>query len=150
MTQHGDDQQPELFDVGGGATLDPHDELLVSVYRRLGRTLDDLPYTPEFDRLCAELARSDEPRAVLHRLLTLRKAGKLPRIGRAPTPAVKLSPREDRLLASLVEAKVGGLSRRDQLPYTDGFDEVAAAFNERAGRELSPHTLWRLIGKLAK
>ncbi len=126
------------------------DETLIAVYVRTARTLDDLPYTSEFDELRGALGTDDSARDVLHRLMNLRKAGKLPRLGKAPTLAVKLTPEEEATLVDLLRGALGTTGARDRLPYTDAFDALHAEFNARIGRELDRHTTWRLICKLAK
>lgn len=135
---------------GAGDSLGEDDALLVSVYQKTGRTLDDLPYTGEMDAICAAVGREDDPRGVFHRLHNLRKAKRLPRMGRAETLAVRLEPEEEALVLELVRGAVGTVGQRDQLPYAPAFDEVLEAFNARTGRSLERHTLWRLIAKLAK
>ncbi len=131
------------------------DELLISVYQKQGRTLDDLPYTDEFDAIHAavigdENATSTSRADLFHRLHNLRKAGKLPRLGKAATKPPRIAPEHEALLTSLVEEKIGRLSLRDQLLYAPAFDEIVIAFNARAGLNLSPHDVWRIIAKLAK
>ncbi len=155
------------------------DELLISVYQRQGRTLDDLPYTPQFEAIYLAVvgatgtpfvhasdfspgsaapghaASSSSPggttRAQLfHHLHNLRKAGKLPRLGRAASKPPRVDRRHEELLTQLVEARIGKLSLRDQLLYTPQFDEIVATFNERAALNLSAHDVWRVIAKLAK
>jgi hypothetical protein len=62
--------------------LSQADEALINVYQQTGLTVDQLAYTAEFDRLCAQLGRNhtqDEKREIYRRLLTLRKQGRLPR-----------------------------------------------------------------------
>ncbi len=135
---------------GAADELDGDDAVLVAVYQRMGRTLDDLPYTPELDSICAAVGREREPRAVFHRLHNLRKAGKLPRMGRAETSPVRLEPGEEELVLALVREKIGSVGQRDQLPFTPAFDEALERFNAETGRSLDRHTLWRLIAKLAK
>jgi argininosuccinate lyase len=129
------------------------DQKLVEVYEQVGRTLDDLPYTAEFDRiyraLDAEgmgLSRHD----VLHRLHNLRKAGRLPKAGKGSTVPPRIEPKEEEALRALVTNAVGSLGQRDQLPYTDKFDDLAQRFNAGTGRSLDPHDIWRLVAKLAK
>ncbi|NLF30370.1 MAG: hypothetical protein GX591_05720 [Planctomycetes bacterium] len=60
-----------------------HEEMLIESYGRMARTLDDLPYTQEFEQLYAgfvESSRRDLSRHDLWRALTnLRKAGRLAR-----------------------------------------------------------------------
>lgn len=129
------------------------DELLIGVYARQDRTLDDLPYTPEFERIY-EAVVGDESgmsrQAVFHRLHNLRKAGKLPKLGRAKSAPPHISHEHETLLAELVTHHVDRLSLRDQLPFTDGFDDLVSAFNAQAALNLSPHDVWRIIAKLAK
>jgi hypothetical protein len=67
------------------------DQRLIDAYLHAGRTLDDLPYTPEFDGIIKDLGVADtlpERHRVLKRLLVLRKSGQLPRLGRSPSEAV--------------------------------------------------------------
>ncbi len=129
------------------------DDLLKSVYARQGRTLDDLPYTPQFEAIAQALGAADSnaQRAELfHRLHNLRKAANLPRLGRAAEPPPRIDAEHETLLTQLVEQEIGKLSLRDRLPYTDAFDTIVATFNARAGLNLSPHDVWRIVAKLAK
>lgn len=129
------------------------DRALIDAYAAAGRTLDDLPYTEEFDRLLASLGDAGvtlAPRDVFHRLHNLRKASRLPRLGRAPARAPSVTPEEEKALADLVRGAVGSLGQRDQLPFTHAFDALVQAFNQRTGRSLHPHDVWRLVAKLAK
>lgn len=129
------------------------DELLVSVYAKQGRTLDDLPYTPEFEAIVAALGVEDDAKAraaLFRRLHNIRKAGRLPRMGRATAKPPKLAPEHEALLVQLVEAEVEQISKRDQLPYTPAFDAVVSRFNAQAGLGLTPHDVWRVVAKLAK
>lgn len=130
------------------------DDLLVSVYQKQGRTLDDLPYTEAFEAIYAAMYgdEADAPaRAkVFHRLHNLRKASKLPRMGRAHGERPRITVEQEAVLISHVEAAVGALSKRDQLLYTPAFEELCTAFNAEAGLELSRHDVWRLVAKLAK
>ncbi|MBI1371145.1 MAG: argininosuccinate lyase [Phycisphaera sp.] len=139
--------QASLF---GDVDVSDEDEALITAYRELGRTLDDLPYTDEFEALYkaagGERSRSD----VLRRLMNMRKAGKLPRLGRALEKPPVLDGEQEALLMDLVIEHAGSLSLRDQLPYSEAFDAVATAFNARTGLQLSEHQIWRVIAKLAK
>ncbi|MCE9592425.1 MAG: hypothetical protein K8S99_18115 [Planctomycetes bacterium] len=137
--------EPRLFP-------DSTNELLVSVYLRQGRTLDDLPYTPEFDALCDAMGVTGKPQRaeIFHHLHNLRKASRLPRLGRAAEKPPRIDPSHEAMLAGLVEQALGKLSLRDQLPYTDAFDQLVVTFNSRAGLSLSPYAVWRIIAKLAK
>jgi len=144
--------QPKLFETAD-------DELLISVYQKQGRTLDDLPYTPEFERIYTAMVGqgdSEEPYGALtraqlfHWLHNLRKAGRMPRMGRAASQPPRIDGEHEQLLVQLVEQAIGRLSLRDQLPYNDAFDKLVATFNEQVGLSLSPHDVWRIIAKLAK
>lgn len=142
--------EPSLFAEPVGP--DP-DEPLIQAYLSAGRTLDDLPYTPEFDRLYRAVVAAGPARPereVLHRLQNLRKAGRLPRLGVAASRPPRIDEDEERVLANLVIEEVGSLGQRDQLPYTPAFDRIVETFNQRTGRTLSAHDVWRLIAKLAK
>lgn len=145
-----------LFDLGepGNATpADAGDARLIAAYVRANRTLDDLPYTLDLDAIIESLRMAGDTRGereVLHRLQNLRKAGKLPRVGKAATTPPKISDDEQHHLIELVVREVGSLGKRDQLPYTSGFERLLHDFNTRTGRAVEPHTLWRLIAKLAK
>lgn len=126
---------------------------LIDAYQSAGRTLDDLPYTADFDRILAA-ARAAVPdlthRTALRRLHNLRKAGKLPRVGKSESSPVRLEEKEEHWLAARVVEIVGSLGQRDQLPYDPRFDQLVEAFNAHTGRSLDPHNVWRLVAKLAK
>jgi hypothetical protein len=137
-----------LFETSG-------DELLVSIYTRQGRTLDDLPYTRQFEAIYSAMTGGEDAPAVsrqalFHRLHNLRKAGKLPRLGKALGERPHLTHEHEAMLAELVCEQAGQLSKRDQLLYTDAFDTIMNTFNTRAGLSLSAHDAWRIIAKLAK
>lgn len=126
--------------------------IISAAYERTGRTLDDLPYTDEYERLWNELkepTRTDR-RELFHKLHNMRKAGRLPRIGRAKSQPPKIDPAEEQTLSELVIAAAGSLGQRDRLPYTDAFDKLLESFNGQTGRSIGPHECWRLIAKLAK
>ncbi len=146
---HATERETGLF---GGPSLDEETARLCAAYEHAGRTLDDLPYTEAFESLYEEVSSDGRPskRDVLHGLHTLRKAGRLARLGRGSTPPPAIADEHEQLLIELVEAAIGKLSLRDRLPYTPEFDELVAAFNARASLSLGPHEVWRLIAKLAK
>ncbi len=125
---------------------------LISVYEQIGRTADDLPYTPHFETLwtnyCAHYADQKPSRQETWRhLLNLRKAGKLPRLGEARSPAPEIADEEKAHLRTLLGAELG---KRDRLPYSPRFEELVNTFNARRPRPLSPHLVWRLVATLAK
>ncbi|MFA6045672.1 MAG: hypothetical protein WC718_11875 [Phycisphaerales bacterium] len=138
---------------GNAGTAPNNDERLVDAYVEIGRTLDDLPYTQDFEALLERIGVGVEAagrREVFHRLHNLRKASKLPKLGRGETAPTLVEPEEERLLVQLVTASVGTLGQRDQLLYDAKFDEIVGTFNEKTGRSMTPHTVWRLVAKLAK
>lgn len=132
---------------------DARDEAIVRAYAAEGRTLDALPYTEAFERLYVAAGGDGAwggPAAAFRRVHNLRKAGKLPRLGRSGVRPIRVSSREEQILGELVAAAVGTLGQRDQLPFDPRFDEVHAAFRRRSGRDLSRHDFWRLVAKIAK
>jgi argininosuccinate lyase len=146
---------PALFDVGTthAEQTAGTDDVLVEAYSAVGRTLDDLPYTDEFEQVYSRATAAGlglSRREAFRRLHTIRKRGDLPKSGRAASSPPKIDPNDESLLGELVVAAVGSLGQRDQLPYTAGFDGVVERFNGATGRQLSPHAVWRLIAKLAK
>jgi catechol 2,3-dioxygenase-like lactoylglutathione lyase family enzyme len=133
---------------------------LVKAYEAVGRTADDLPYTPDFERLYATYATAFGAADAHHRptkqevwrhLLNLRKAGELPKLGEARSRPPAIEPDARARLRELVGDEMG---KRDRLPYTDRFDAIVDAFNDyhkhRRLRPLSPHLVWRLVATLAK
>jgi cephalosporin-C deacetylase-like acetyl esterase len=146
--------EPVTQSLFGGERPGPDtDDALIEAYVSTGRTLDDLPYTPEFDRLHRAVAASDPGRTlrdVFHRLHNLRKAGRLPRLGKPTGKPARISPEDESVLAGMVAEAAGSLGQRDQLPYTPAFDGIVERFNQRTGRALSAHDVWRVVAKLAK
>lgn len=136
-----------------GATVSQFNQGLIAAYVEVGRTLDDLPYTEDFLRLCV-LANAHEAgmneQAVFRRLQNIRKAGRLPPIGRATGRAPRISEAEEQWLRQAVEETVGSLGQRDQLPFTPRFDALLERFNQASGRSMDPHDLWRIVAKIAK
>lgn len=138
---------------GEGPDRAERDEAIVDAYAKAARTLDDLPYTDEFETVMVLVRETDAEathRDVFHRLHNLRKAGKLVRLGKAASNPPTIDEQHETLLIELVVAETGTLGQRDRLPYTEGFDRVAAAFANKTGLQLSHHDLWRVIAKLAK
>lgn len=126
--------------------------LLAAIYKQIGRTADDLPYTPHFESLYEQyvLDQPDpkpERAEVWRHLLTVRKGGTLPKLGDAKSVPPEITPEQADHLRSLLGDDIG---KRDRLPYTPRFDEIADAFNRGQRRSISPHHLWRVIAKLAK
>jgi catechol 2,3-dioxygenase-like lactoylglutathione lyase family enzyme len=126
-------------------------DLLIQIYQKIGRTADDLPYTPHFESLFEPYAERCDPKPsraeVWRHLLNLRKAGKLPKLGEARSKPPEVPPESREALRTLLGADIG---KRDRLPYTPRFDEITEAFNNTLPRPLAPHLIWRLIATLAK
>jgi hypothetical protein len=128
---------------------------LIAAYKEQGRTLDDLPYTDEFEAIAQAIDlpgmnQAGANRAALfHKLHNIRKSGRLPKLGRAKEAPPRVTDEQAALLGRLVIEAVGRLSLRDQLPYTGRFDELVQRFNAEAGLQFSPHQVWRVIAKLA-
>lgn len=144
-----------LFPELDGAS-EPHTDALaplIEAYRSIGRTLDDLPYTSDFDRLYSLASAAmpgSSPQQVFRKLHNLRKAGKLPAGAQSKTQPVKLQPEEELWLRERVVGTVGSLGQRDQLPFDPRFDALIESFNAHTGRQLDAHNVWRLVAKLAK
>jgi len=127
-------------------------DALVRPYVQLGRTADDLPYTPHFETIynayLAEMGDAKPTRSEVWRhLLNLRKAGKLPKLGEARSRPPEISAEDRARLKEMLGADIG---KRDRLPYTPRFDQLVDEFNRTQQRPLSPHIVWRLVALLAK
>jgi catechol 2,3-dioxygenase-like lactoylglutathione lyase family enzyme len=128
-------------------------DLLVRLYEAIGRTADDLPYTPHFESLYRDyIAGQPEPKPTRQEtwrhLLNLRKKrGGLPKLGEARSMPPQVSAEARRVLLGLLGKEIG---KRDRLPYTARFDEIVDEFNRTQSRPLSPHLVWRLVAMLAK
>ena len=73
--------QPQPFEI---QKLPDEDERLIKRYVLAGKSVDSLAYTSTFDDLYKDLQKAGDQRPkaeVFRRLLALRKAGQLPRIG---------------------------------------------------------------------
>lgn len=133
--------------------LSDQDQELIRRYSHSGRPVDDLPYTAEFEQICRDVygnASQQTLRTAFHRLLNLRKARRLPRIGRIFAERAPLNIEEHDILSDLIARSAGTVGHRDSLPFTPEFDSVAEAFNQQTGRNLDPHTVWRMIARVAK
>jgi hypothetical protein len=67
------------------------DQRLRDAYVCVGKPVDQLPYSPEFDRLVAALGMKgtdDQRYFVFQRLLSLRKRGRLPQLYGAPSEMI--------------------------------------------------------------
>ena len=147
-----DAKAPGALFAGIEAKTPVRREALVKAYEQIGRTADDLPYTPHFESLYANYAAA-YPQAkptrqeVWRHLLNLRKGGKLPKLGEARSHPPEIDADARQRLRDMLGADIG---KRDRLPYTDRFDRLVDEFNESLEKRLSPHLVWRLVATLAK
>jgi hypothetical protein len=93
---------------------------------------------------------ADDRAALFHRLHNIRKAGRLPKVGKAWEKPPKVTAEQTRVITQLVDGAVGKLSLRDQLPYTPAFDQIVQQFNTDCGLQFSPYQVWRVVAKLSK
>jgi catechol 2,3-dioxygenase-like lactoylglutathione lyase family enzyme len=147
-----DGAAPAALFAGVEAAVPAKRQILIQLYQQVGRTADDLPYTPDFEKLYGPYAgQHPEPRPtrreVWRHLLNLRKSGKLPKLGEARSPSPDVSAGDEQIVRELLGEDIG---RRDRLPYTERFDKLVDDFNQTQKRPLSPHLVWRLVAKLAK
>ncbi len=133
--------------------LKPEDESLVRLYEEIGRPLDDLIYSEDFDRLYERAKAAGDTRdkrEMAHRLFNLRKAARLPRLGRGLVSTVRIVDDEWDILADLIPHFCGTIGQRDRLAYSPEFDALVAEFNRQTGRPLTPHDVWKLVARIAK
>jgi catechol 2,3-dioxygenase-like lactoylglutathione lyase family enzyme len=126
---------------------------LIQAYTAIGRTADDLPYTPHFETLFSSyIATMPDPKPTRsetwRHLLNLRKKkGHLPKFGEARSRPPEMSPEDRDKLRQMLGEDIG---KRDRLPYTDRFDQLVDEFNKTQQRPISPHMVWRMVATLAK
>ena len=152
-SSHVEDARPPgaLFD-GVSQHIPAKRTLLINLYEKLGRTADDLPYTPHFESLFEPYIESyHDPKPdraeVWRHLLNIRKAGKLPKLGEARSKPPDVSDEARQRLRELLADDIG---KRDRLPYSARFDQIVEEFNQTQARKLSPHLVWRLVATIAK
>jgi hypothetical protein len=142
---------PSIF--GELKPLSVDDQRLIDGYVNSGRTTDDLPYSPEFEELVARLRESGDfrsERELITRLFRLRKAARLPQLGRRSLPIGFVSDGDMELAEFLLKKAVGHVGSRDQLPYTPQFEDLFERFNSESSRQLDRHQFWRLLARVAK
>ncbi|MEX2215108.1 MAG: hypothetical protein WD768_13315 [Phycisphaeraceae bacterium] len=133
--------------------LSKEDQELIRLYSATGRPADDLPYTTDFEQMCLSVygSASDEIQGrAFRRLLALRKSRRLPRIGRMFVDRTPINEDEAEILTNLIARSAGTIGHRDSLPFTAEFRQLVKAFNEQTGRKLDPHTVWRMVSRVAK
>ena len=147
------DAGASLFEEDEAANEASSDRSALSdAYQQIGRTADDLPYTPHFEQLYLTYTRVlSDPKPsradVWRLLLNLRKSAKLPKLGPATSKPPAIDDVAKQRLRDVLGADIG---KRDRLPYTPRFDEIVAEFNQGFARAWSPHVVWRIIATLAK
>jgi len=147
-----DTRAPGALFSGVEAKIAPKYAELSRIYESIGRTADDLPYTPHFEKLFSDYATMfPDPKPtraeVWRHLLNLRKGGKLPKLGEARSTPPPVSDEDRMRLRDMLGPDIG---KRDRLPYTKRFDELVDEFNRTQPRAISPHLVWRLVATLAK
>ena len=151
-----DGKAADMLFAGMKPKVRANPEALIKLYESIGRTADDLPYTPQFETLFKDYAAQLTAKGatgeivreeVWRHLLNLRKAGKLPKLGDSKSTPPEITDVEKKKLAELVGDMIG---RRDRLPYTDRFDKIVDEFNKSQPRPISPHFVWRLVATLGK
>lgn len=114
---------------------------------------DRLPYTDEFARLKNQYeAKSKRPLTDNQFWRLLGRAGKRGGLARSKSrkktvPARKLT---DAQQLELLRIKPEGIGNRDQLPYTDEFDDLHERFSELTGTRLDKREFWRVLSRVAK
>ena len=71
--------------------LSSEDQKLLDAYVRVGKPVDQLPYSDAFDKLMVLLGVTDTPAerySIFQRLLYLRKRGRLPNAGSAASGSI--------------------------------------------------------------
>jgi catechol 2,3-dioxygenase-like lactoylglutathione lyase family enzyme len=146
-----DAKPPGALFAGVEAKVAVKADALATIYQSIGRTADDLPYTPHFESLYSAYANQLDTKPtrqeVWRHLLNLRKAGRLPKLGEARSKPPKIDAESEATLRELLGKDLG---KRDRLPYTDRFDAIVNQFNQSQPRRLSPHLVWRIVARLAK
>jgi hypothetical protein len=127
--------------------LPPEDQQLLTVYERIGRPLDLLPYTEDFEKLIRELGKNptdEEREKVYRRLLYLRKTARLPRptsiIG-VGTESMPLSAADQELVSAY--QLIG--SSLNSLPYTPDFERLLEELGKAKTQAIKIATFQRLL-----
>ena len=128
--------------------LGVEDEKLVAAYEKIGRPLDTLPFTDDFDELLRQVEKDPNDAArseVLHRLLRLRKSGRLPRANTISGIAEEKAPLslEDQELISAYQ-RIG--RSLDFLPYSEDFDRLMDELGKPKTPVLKHAVFQRLLG----
>jgi hypothetical protein len=133
--------------------LSSEDKRLIEAYEHVALPADALPYSSAFTEMVRSLRHHGETRTereLMRRLLNLRKAGRLPRVGGRTTLPGRISHDDIELIERLVRESIGSLGSRDQLPYSEAFEALRERYNSEASRQLNPNEFWRLIARVSK
>lgn len=133
--------------------LSEDDQRLVDQYVNTGLSVDELPYTDDFDHLVESLRGAGDQRSnqeIYRRLLNLRKAARLPRVGRSSLANVVASDQELEVLEDLLPQFSATVGQRDRLAFDPQFDHLVEAFNRKTDRDFTKHEVWRLVLRVAK
>ncbi len=148
-----DAKPPGSLFAGIEPRVTPKRSALIAAYQQIGRTADDLPYTPHFEtmyKIYIDTMPDPKPTRseTWRHLLNLRKKkGMLPKFGEARSRPLEMSAEDRQQLKEMLGEDIG---KRDRLPYTDRFDRLVDEFNKSQPRPISPHMVWRMVATLAK
>jgi hypothetical protein len=123
------------------------EQKLVAAYEKIGKPLDLLPYTDDFDHLLRDLdieSTDESRREVFHRLLNLRKKALLPRTSNlinVSREGMPLSADDEELLAAY--DRIG--RPLDALPYTEDFDKLLDELGKSRTQAIKHAALQRLL-----
>lgn len=114
---------------------------------------DALPYTDEFDRLKSKYERHNNTTigdADFWQLLSRigKFGGAAKEGGRKRAPRTPTLTHEQQL--EILRLLPDGTGRRDDLPYTEKFDELYRRFNKLTRSSLTKHEFWRGMSRVAK
>lgn len=114
---------------------------------------DALPYTSEFDDLKATFAESTDltwgNAEFWQALSSIGKEGGLgTKTNRKRAPRAPTLTTEQQL--ELLRLFPEGIGSRDQLPYTEKFDDLHKRFSQLTNLTLSKHEFWRVLSRVAK
>ena len=120
-------------------------EHLQEVYDSIGVARDELPYTPEFDRLCQEFQdrafKNAEPEQVYGAMLKYVRSSTI--AAAVPeTPPAPVDPERTKLIKLLL--KKHGKSGK-VLPYSSEFESALKEFNQLTGKESTGREFWQAL-----
>jgi len=112
---------------------------------------DQLPYTAEFERLRAKFAkvvRQTVKESDFWHLLT--RAGKRGGLARDKNRRVSSPTLTTEQQLELMRLLPDGIGSRDQLPYTELFDDLHRQFSKLTRTQLDAREFWRVLSRVAK